>query len=82
MQAGKPKEHTKVVAQPLQEELIWGQVLVSMRAAPINPSDIHAMQTGGTYGEDTIATPFVAGMDGVGVVMKVTSTVWLCTVGL
>ena len=73
MQAGEPQQHTRVVQEPLAETLSWGQVLVSVRAAPINPADIHAMQSGGLYGDAAVAAPFIAGMDGVGIVMRVSA---------
>lgn len=58
------------MSEALPQELSWGEVLVSLRAAPINPCDICNLQTG-VYGEDAVHAPFVPGMDGVGIVMKV-----------
>ncbi|EFN52133.1 hypothetical protein CHLNCDRAFT_27061 [Chlorella variabilis] len=60
-----------MATEPLPVELEWGEVLLSIRAAPINPADIYTVQTGGMYGTDHVAPPFVAGHDGVGVVVKV-----------
>eukprot|EP00983_Pelagomonas_calceolata_P134143 1162029-Pelagomonas_calceolata.AAC.6 len=40
------------------------------RYAPINPGDTYSAKTGGTYGSDTTAIPYVGGHDGVGVVAK------------
>ncbi len=42
----------------------------ALQAAPINPADLATCRTGGTYGEATVATPFVPGHDGVGLVVK------------
>lgn len=64
-------QQTQRLAEPLPQELGWGQVLVSMQAAPINPADLYAIHTGGSYGADSITPPFVAGMDGIGIIMKV-----------
>ena len=57
--------------EALPAALEWGQVLVSIRAAPINPADLYTNQTGGLYGSEAANTPFVAGHDGVAVVVKV-----------
>ncbi len=55
----------------LPAELDWGEVLVRMRCAPINPADLYSVVTGGTYGDEAVSAPFTAGHDGVGVVIKV-----------
>ena len=68
---GQPKQVLSMATEPLPVELEWGEVLLSIRAAPINPADIYTVQTGGMYGTDHVAPPFVAGHDGVGVVVKV-----------
>lgn len=70
--AGLPKEALTVDTVPIPSELDWGHVLVSIRAAPINPADLYSIQTGGIYGaEPAVKPPFVPGHDGVGVVVKV-----------
>ena len=48
------------------------QVLINIRAAPINPGDLYTVHMGGAGSADTISKPpFIAGNDGVGVVVKV-----------
>ena len=70
--AGLPKEVLTLRSEPIPAELEWGQVLVSFRAAPINPADLYTIQTGGLYGPETPAQPpFVPGHDGIGVVVKI-----------
>ena len=70
--AGLPKEALTLDTVPIPSELEWGQVLVSIRAAPINPADLYTIQTGGLYGtEPSVPPPFVPGHDGLGVVVKV-----------
>ncbi|KAL4518427.1 hypothetical protein Ndes2437A_g04709 [Nannochloris sp. 'desiccata'] len=69
--AGLPKEALTLRCEPIPMELEWGQVLVSIRAAPINPADLYTIQTGGLYGTEPAAQPpFVPGHDGIGVVVK------------
>lgn len=69
--AGLPKEVLTLRSEPIPAELEWGQVLVSFRAAPINPADLYTIQTGGLYGTEPPAQPpFVPGHDGIGVVVK------------
>ncbi|KAK9829388.1 hypothetical protein WJX72_005534 [[Myrmecia] bisecta] len=68
---GKAREVLELVSEALPPALEWGQVLVSMRAAPINPADVYTAQMGGTYGFEQVAAPFAAGSSGVGVVVKV-----------
>lgn len=41
---GPPREVLAVGQAPLPSELEWGQVLVSIRAAPISPADLFAVQ--------------------------------------
>ena len=60
-----------VGTEPIPAGLEWGQVLVSMRAAPISPADIYTAATGGALGTDVQEPPYVAGHDGIGVVQKV-----------
>lgn len=70
--SGLPKEALTLDTTPIPAELEWGQVLVSIRAAPINPADLYTIQTGGLYGSEPAAKPpFVPGHDGVGIVVKV-----------
>ncbi|GLC55887.1 hypothetical protein PLESTB_001040200 [Pleodorina starrii] len=57
---------------PLVPELEWGQVLVAVKFAPISAADTYTARLGGVYGNDTAPKlPYVAGHDGVGVVLKV-----------
>ena len=70
--AGLPKEVLTLTKEPIPEELEWGQVLVSIRYAPINPADLYTIHLGGTYGPEPPASPpFTPGHDGLGVVVKV-----------
>ncbi|KAI7836141.1 hypothetical protein COHA_009971 [Chlorella ohadii] len=70
--AGAPKAVLELGAEALPQSLEWGEVLLSVRYAPINPADLYTIQTGGMYGpSDSVQTPFVAGHDGVAVVVKV-----------
>jgi NADPH:quinone reductase-like Zn-dependent oxidoreductase len=70
-QAGKPKDALTLSSVALPAELEWGEVLLSVRAAPVNPADLYTLSTGGLYGGDAVKPPFVAGHDGVAVVVKV-----------
>lgn len=45
-QAGPPPKVLTVSTEPIPSELEWGQVLVSMRAVPINPADLYTVQVG------------------------------------
>jgi mitochondrial enoyl-[acyl-carrier protein] reductase / trans-2-enoyl-CoA reductase len=65
--AGPPKEVLTLGAEPIPAELEWGQVLVSIRVAPLNPADVMTIATGGAYGPDdaSMRPPFVPGHDGV-----------------
>lgn len=69
---GSPSTTTMAVsAQAIPQCLEWGQVLISMRAAPISPADVYTASTGGVFGSDSVTIPYEAGHDGVGVVFKV-----------
>lgn len=68
---GKPSEVLSVAAVPLPSGLEWGEVLISIRVAPINPADVYTTSLGGQYGPDQRRAPYVAGHDGIGVVAKV-----------
>jgi trans-2-enoyl-CoA reductase len=70
--AGPPKDVIALGLEALPAELEWGRVLVSWRAAPVNPADLYTIATGGQYGPDDAApaAPFVPGHDGVGVIVK------------
>ena len=61
----------ELVSEPLAASLEWGEVLVSMQFAPINPADLYTARTGGMYGDAQSTPPFVAGHDGIGFVTKV-----------
>lgn len=69
--AGPALESLELVLEPLAASLEWGEVLVSMQYAPINPADVYTARTGGMYGDAQSTPPFVAGHDGVGCVTKV-----------
>ena len=62
--------------EALPAELEWGQVLVSLRAVPVNPADLHTIQTGGSYAGTRRQPPFVIGHDGIGVVMQASHASW------
>ena len=68
---GKP-DALSVESDPIPRELEWGQVLVSIRAAPVSPADLYNARVG-SWGmrTDPLEPPFVVGNDGVGVVVKV-----------
>ncbi|KAL6781389.1 hypothetical protein ACKKBG_A10960 [Auxenochlorella protothecoides x Auxenochlorella symbiontica] len=68
--AGRPREVLGVEAEELPAELEWGQVLVSIRYAAVNPADLYTVATGGTYGQEHVSVPFVPGHDAVGVIVK------------
>jgi len=69
---GKPKDVLELGSEPIPAELEWGEVLINVRAAPINPGDLYTVHMGGAGSADTIAKPpFIAGNDGLGVVVKV-----------
>jgi len=74
---GNPAEVLRIVSQP------WpkagpGQVVVQMRAAPINPADINAIE--GKYpGRPEV--PAVPGMEGTGVIVELGSGVKNLSVG-
>lgn len=74
LRAGPAKDSVEVVSEPLPATLEWGEVLVTMQYAPINPADIYTVRTGGVYGNTQCALPFTAGHDGVGIVTKVGSS--------
>lgn len=69
--AGPAQESLELVSEPLPATLDWGEVLVSMQYAPINPADMYTARTGGVYGDTQSKTPFIVGHDGVGFVTKV-----------
>ena len=71
MRAGPPSEVIQLAPEALPPALEWGEVLVSMRAAPINPADLYSARTGGLYAAAKASPPFFAGQDGVGVLAKV-----------
>eukprot|EP00210_Caulerpa_lentillifera_P009546 g9104.t1 len=52
-------------------ELEWGQVLVQMKYAPMNPADFYTVRTGGLYGFEKTECPLNCGHDGIGVIEKV-----------
>jgi NADPH:quinone reductase-like Zn-dependent oxidoreductase len=60
-----------MVGQSLPPELEWGQVYVEMLFAPVTPADVYTLRLGGVYDEDSREPPFVAGHEGVAVVLKV-----------
>ena len=69
--AGPARESLDLLSEPLPATLDWGEVLVSMQYAPINPADLYTARTGGVYGDTQSRTPFIIGHDGVGLVTKV-----------
>jgi trans-2-enoyl-CoA reductase len=69
---GKPKDVVEMVSEAIPAELEWGEVLVNVRAAPVNPGDLYSVHMGGAGSSDAAAKPpFIAGSDGLGVVVKV-----------
>ena len=71
--AGPANEVIQLTPYALPPALEWGEILVSMRAAPVNPADLYIARTGGVFGRTEASLPFCAGQDGVGVVAKVSS---------
>jgi len=45
----------------------------------VNPADLYTTLMGGRYGPDQRDPPFVAGHDGIGVVLKVTALIFWAT---
>jgi len=72
VRAGGPdlEQAVEMSSEPLPVALEWGQVLVHVSAAAINPADMYSLATGGVYGGETRRPPFLAGHDGACVVLK------------
>ena len=70
---GKPKDVVEVTSEPIGPELEWGEVLVNIRAAPINPGGFYAVQVGaGVKSDEATLKPHLdGGSDGDGVDVKV-----------
>jgi len=66
---GTPKEVLKMSLEPLPKELHWKEVLVQMLAIPINPADLFNIEG---YNDQSVQKelPFIAGSEGVGVILK------------
>jgi NADPH:quinone reductase-like Zn-dependent oxidoreductase len=47
------------------------QVYIEMKLAPVTPADLYTMRLGGLYDDQGRDPPFVAGHEGVAVVVKV-----------
>jgi len=69
---GNPQRVLKLENISLSDNLNNGEVLVKMKASPINPSDVNIVQ--GSYGSK-ILPPSTAGNEGVGIVEKVGANV-------
>ena len=48
MALGDPSASLEVSTEAIAKELEWGEVLVSMRASPINPGDLYNVRMGST----------------------------------
>jgi len=70
LSASSFRESLHLSTEALPEELEWGEILVSMQMAAMSPSDFYTLLTGGTYGSQAKATPFVVGHEGWGIVTK------------
>ena len=70
---GQPRDVLERDSEAIPAELEWGEVLVNIRAAPINAADLYAAQMGQSVVSDgsRLSPPFTAGNDGLGVVVKV-----------
>jgi len=87
---GDPAAVLELQTEAIAKELEWSEVLVSLRAAPVNPADLYNVRMGSTpytvsrararrrsatHGpqpqSDALKPPFVAGNDGLAVVVKV-----------
>ena len=67
---GHPKDSFDLKSEAIPQALEWGQVLINVRAAPINPADMFPT-AGAEAGNRTRAPPFVAGSDCLATVLKV-----------
>lgn len=79
--AGLASDTAEVICKPGPAALAWGEVLVSMQFASINPADMYTIRTGGMYGDQQTQIPFVCGHDGVGVVEEVCPVTPCCQLG-
>ena len=62
----------------LPTELEWGQVLVNIKYAAVNPADLYTIRTG-NYGFETAQYPHYCGHDAIGVVAKVPHVLLGCS---
>ncbi|XRB25437.1 J domain-containing protein [Pseudoscourfieldia marina] len=69
------KDALEIVSEAIPSELEWGEVLVNIRAAPVNPLDLYTVATGSAMAggkEDAPEQPpFIAGHDALAVVVKI-----------
>lgn len=70
-EVGSLKESVTVSSKPIPAQLEWGEVLLSMKYAPIDAADTYTASLGGVYGGTSLTLPFVAGHQGVATVLKV-----------
>lgn len=68
---GQPADVLKLTSGRLPQALEWGDVLVNIRFAAINPADVYTAKMGGLYGSTKSKVPYIAGHDCIGVVVKV-----------
>lgn len=69
---GPLKDGVKIRSKALPQELEWGEVLVSMQYAPVDSFDAVTCAAADASTSNNLRTPpFVAGSQGVGVVLKV-----------
>lgn len=69
---GPARDVLELSSEPVPGELEWGEVLINIRAAAINPGDLSAVEAGKAEGGgEAPSPPYVAGSGAIGVVVKV-----------
>lgn len=68
---GEPKDCFELKSDAIPQTLEWGQVLINIRAAPINPADMFPTAGAEAGVLRPRAPPFVAGSDCIATVLKV-----------
>ena len=68
---GNPRDALGLTSQPIPAALEWGEILVNIRAAPINPGDVAAVGAADAGAGGRPKPPFVGGSAAVAIVVKV-----------
>ena len=67
-----PTRSIAIVSEPIPATLEWGEVLVNVRVAPINPADIRrSAEPDGSSAAGSLPLPHIAGSDAIATVVKV-----------